>query len=127
MAPFDQTGFELAPAMKPSRELVPDLPAPVDPVLAKLIAARALIEKPEHWCKIHTDREDGARCIQGALYAVHVFGGPIREALIEALPPKFIEPVLRNISLMMFNDHLDTTHADVLSLFDRAIAARKAA
>ena len=46
--PFDQQNYILAPAITPSRELVRDLPTPVDPVLERLVEGRARVAKG--WC-----------------------------------------------------------------------------
>ena len=80
----------------------------------KLIAAKALIATPEKWGK-GKYKHDGRRCALiaidhgGAGYAGHM-------ALREALPGDFA-------CILAFNDHPDTTHADIMALFDRAIAA----
>jgi hypothetical protein len=99
-----------------------------------LIAARALIDTPEKWCKWHghmTRRkwlffEQHSYCTIGAI-AVEPGGHmntsrsayyKMRDALERALPPGF-----RNSFLVSFNDDESTTHNDVLALFDRAIEA----
>jgi hypothetical protein len=88
-------------------------------VLEVLIAARAEIAKG--WCKYSYEAPDGSVCAQGALERVGGFGTGARAALIDALSPEHLHPRHRNISLMLFNDQ--HTQADVLALFDRAIAA----
>lgn len=54
---------------------------------------------------------------------------PYARALIEALPVKWVDAGDRAKAdagaVINFNDHSDTTHADVLALFDRAIANLK--
>ena len=137
MAPFDQTGFELAPAMKPSRELVPDLPAPVDPVLDTLVKAREWLSDPAHWtkrrawrdrCGVATEHRHqvGSTCAIGAVTLFFDAGEDIRISVESAfwldsfVPEQF--PAVPE-----FNDHKNTKHADVLAMYDRAIAARKAA
>ncbi len=107
--PFDQQNFEL-----PRVE--------TDYTLSVLIKARALIQSG--WAQCFLRSPDGRYCAQGALQAQGVYGGPIRELLIEALPASAIHPRHRNISLMLWNDKDSTTRADVLALFDRVIAAR---
>jgi hypothetical protein len=88
--------------------------------LEVLIAARAEVEKG--WCKYSLEDPDGNVCAHGALERVGSYGrSHAREALIDALPPEHVHPRHRNISLMLFND--GHTQADVLALFDRAIAA----
>ncbi|MEL6388391.1 MAG: hypothetical protein AAFR00_13655 [Pseudomonadota bacterium] len=45
--------------------------------------------------------------------------GEARKLLVQALPGELA-------SVVSFNDDPDTTHADILALFDRAIAAAEA-
>lgn len=97
-----------------------------------LVAARALIEQPENWIqRIPTATRDGwpvgpgdrdaARfCAMGAitragLYCAHCAGASLELALPPGAPA----------SVAAFNDL--STHADVLALFDRAIALERAA
>ncbi len=98
---------------------------PTDGVLRVLTEARALIERPENWCK-NALYENGARCVLGALYNTQSdnsdgWNMPIGayNAINSAVPGAFL-------SIPHFNNDPSTTHADVLALFDRAIAARKA-
>lgn len=59
--------------------------------------------------------------IDGRFVSVEEVEGPLN-LLFDALP----QPKLhtnRDIAVWRWHDHDDTTHADVLSLFDRAIAA----
>lgn len=100
----------------------------ISPVARVLREAREKIEKPSNWCMIYfTHPDSGAHCIEGALNAVGcIFDNAVRDALIASIPaghPALRHP--RNIIPMMFNDYPSTTHADVLALFDRAIAARR--
>ena len=84
-----------------------------------LIAARALIETPEKWMKGPWP-EDGRMCVLRAVEKVCglAYGegpySPVGKALQDQLGVDAIGP---------YNDLPTTTHADVLSLFDRAIAA----
>ncbi len=92
-------------------------------VKENLIAARALIDTPEKWGK-GDDLANGGSCVM--LACSHVGRGPslafedMRSALIKALPAgaPLIGP-----AVVRFNDHPDTTHADIMALFDRAITA----
>lgn len=96
----------------------------------QLRAAKALIDAPEKWT-----REAFARnaqgvptilrkatcfCALGALdFAGHValaYDESAEDLLKDAVPTRFMN------SITAFNDHPDTTHADVMALFDRAIA-----
>jgi len=92
-----------------------------------LKAARALIDTPEKWTKeacvrdaagysVHNKDDDAVCfCIVGAL---HRGSAPayVDNLLRHELPPEHVG------SLYVFNDDPATTHADVMALFDRAIA-----
>jgi hypothetical protein len=85
-----------------------------------LRAARAAIAAPGLWCK--NAYKDGGRCC--AIGALEVLGEAAfkraRQALRHALPEGFL-------SVVAYNDHPTTTHADILALFDRAIEAEERA
>lgn len=101
-----------------------------------LIAARAKIEKPENWVREyyafdrsgHYTNPIGERaacwCILGALGCATGINpedcdilGPAHDMLTAALKERGRSP-----SLPLFNDDPATTHADILALYDRAIA-----
>ena len=85
-----------------------------------LIKARALIDTSDKWCKIHF-AAPGQHCTMGALEATVGHDrayGPYRTALLAALPNGF-----PYVSVINFNDDPSTTHADIMALFDRAIAS----
>lgn len=95
-------------------------------VKENLIAAKALIDTPEKWCKGRRHVFYGYTtphgavivkkyCAEGAMDAV---GGlsPERQALLNQTPRAY-----GNVA--EFNDSPDTTHADIMALFQRAIAA----
>ncbi len=103
--PFDQQNIE---------------PTLSDSILVTLIAARSRIESPEKWCKGSYEIGE-ARCIWGATQEVC---GTYWNPADEYLQPFALE--LGHAGSASLNDHPETTHADVLALFDRAIAARKA-
>ncbi len=91
----------------------------VVPTLAEdLRAAKALIDTPEKWHQGWYRNGKGAFCALGACREVtHGKGGdasPAATALKEALPDKWP-------TVVIFNDAADTTHADIMALFDRAI------
>jgi len=109
--------------------LQPHLPAPVDPVLRVLIEGRRKIENPDQWVKgaLMIERAGGrAYCALGACDFSEEAGerSGASDYLRAAIPKSHRAEVCR---LSSYNNHPDTTHADVLSLFDRAIASRKAA
>jgi hypothetical protein len=98
-----------------------------------LIAAKALIDTPEKWRK--DDHLHAGSCC--AVVAVNRVSGTegvwadgarpsaMRAALFDHLPDEWREKPVFNIAIRIgdFNDHPDTTHADVMALFDRAIAS----
>lgn len=113
--PFDQSTYQ--PEVK-------------DEVLDTLVKAREWLSDPAHWHKgSHgvrgLDGKYAATCAWGALglvlgQAQMKVPMHIQEYLHSQVPGR------RFASVMQFNDHPDTTHADILGVFDRAIAARKA-
>lgn len=85
-----------------------------------LIAARALIDTPEKWTKGSYER-DGCYCVAGAL-RIAIFGGlddngPYWDRYRTA------KRSLHPSDVILFNDASETTHADMMALFDRAIEA----
>jgi hypothetical protein len=95
-----------------------------------LIAARALIDTPEKWVRGHYERQ-GCYCALGAarkaLYGTTDWrpgedwrgdDNHVTTALRRELSEEW------HGSVDDFNDDPSTTHADVLALFDRAIAAQ---
>lgn len=91
-----------------------------------LIAARALIDTPEKWCKGAFEL-DGHLCALGALRKATT--GSAR--LPNAAPGEFVRYIRARMwieskvssGVEHFNDDPATTHADVLAMFDRAIEA----
>jgi hypothetical protein len=88
-------------------------------VVENLKAAKALIDTPEKWGK-DSFCSNGKRCAFGALIGVGAFKAPEIRALELAHPEGTFGAVAS------FNDAPDTTHADIMALFDRAIAAEEA-
>jgi len=88
----------------------------------RLEAARALISDPKHWAKNEYVESGSCYCALGALGMVASgvaanFLWEDREALLMALP-------VGVGSVVEFNDAVDTTHADIMDLFQRAIDAQ---
>ncbi len=92
-----------------------------------LVAAKALIADPAKWGKGSFALPDGCLCALGAVAKVCQFppdrpwvGHPsdVRDCLTRALPGS-------HRVVVSFNDHPDTTHADIMALFDRAINASR--
>ncbi len=115
--PFDSQSFEVTEA---------DV---VDPVLRNLITARDLLSDRRKWARGEYCVGD-AVCALGALLLANGedptrnggFCGNIKGeigALRAVLSPVWLGFV------HSFNDAPSTTHADVLALFDRAIASRR--
>lgn len=114
------------PSNMPNKQLVEDLKA-----------ARAVIETPDKWAKGYyaydakgnwTDADNPEACKFCGIGAVQkVTDGEWgdRARVVE----KFLTEVIRSDTFLYFpkfNDDPDTTHADVLAAFDRAIAAAEA-
>lgn len=100
--PFDQTNF---------------IEAPVSRVVRILQVARAKIEDPANWRKDEFEKE-GRYCAVGAVISVSGWGDCSAWRALDAVCELQCTP--------WFNDQPTTTHADVLALFDRAIAAAEA-
>lgn len=99
-----------------------------DPILAILLAGRTkIIEKG--WCQGSASDVHGRVC---AGYAINMFSTEIRSIdeiraanyLENAIPAFSLATLVRCVS--SYNDLPTTTHADILALYDRAIAARMA-
>lgn len=112
----------VAPAITPSRELVPDLPAPVDPVLRHLIDGRAALINPSDWCQGATVNESGQRCSWGALRLVN--GDRWECEAEEYLKRAALDLDPSAGGFIGFND--GHSHSEVIAMWDRAIASRKA-
>jgi hypothetical protein len=100
-----------------------------------LAAARAKIEKPEHWTQGFFARDKDKKpaiphgstatcwCALGALRNVashhHVIATPARRLAGDSL--QLASRSYFNMSVGDFNDHPKTRHEDVLVLFDMAI------
>ena len=97
-----------------------------------LIAAKAMISDPKHWHKgsfcegpglpDYELPEDYCVCAWGTLEWLARYGCNIEDqtrleadaALIDALPEPYVW-------VPDYNDHKDTTHDDIMALFDRAV------
>lgn len=94
-----------------------------------LIAAKALIDTPEKWRKGENAYWYEPFCVLGACREVSYDRGGLpdmqgmRKALRLALPPEYRNDEIFDYPTTRFNDDPDTTHADVMALFDRAIAS----
>lgn len=99
-------------------------------VRENLIAAKALIDTPEKWGKGEGFTEPvGCLCAESACAQAAAPFQLVKvlswEALEKALPePWRTRCVTEDMAVHWFNDDPSTTHADIMALFDRAIAAQ---
>lgn len=92
-----------------------------------LIAARALIDTPEKWTKNAKARNAAGRSVSpagGSAVCWCGFG-----ALVKVCGPREAENVAYAAfhgpgNIAGLNDRPETTHSDIMALFDRAIAAQ---
>lgn len=82
-----------------------------------LTRARKLIASPDKWCQGFFENRKGQHCAFGALLDV-TGGGPIFERALGQLNAAAREA--GEVNVINLNDH--RTHAEVLDLFDVAIA-----
>lgn len=99
-------------------------------VKENLIAAKALIDTPDKWAHENSMRRiEGGNCLC-ALDAVSAAigkawkGGDEERAALESQVPSGRWSRYKLHPVAQYNDHPDTTHADIMSLFDRAIEAQ---
>lgn len=89
-----------------------------------LVGARKLLEDPANW--IRGDFEDnGGHCLIGACRAVARAHSVTDERLVAHAIHGLREVISyegRGTSVALFNDSMRTSHADVLSVLDLAIA-----
>ena len=84
----------------------------------KLRRAKSLIDTPDKWIKGDRVRVVNNQRCYCAVGALEMAGARFRP-LVRALPGG-------SYTIVDFNDAPTTTHADVMALFDRAIAAEEA-
>lgn len=91
-----------------------------------LVAAKALIPSPRLWRQ--GDRHPDSLCAMMAVGRVTQPGGQsnprfdaARSAMMDALPADS-QSRFSSAPVVTFNDDPATTHADIMALFDRAIA-----
>ncbi|HWU19350.1 MAG TPA: hypothetical protein VN155_16840 [Devosia sp.] len=98
-------------------------------VKENLIAAKALIDMPEKWIKgtFHAWMPSGTECfcLAGAVIEASSHD---TDGLREAETISALVGALDGFDTVIgFNDAAATTHADIMALFDRAIAAQDGA
>lgn len=99
-----------------------------------LIAAKALIDTPEKWRKDDRDFYDECCCAAIACHRVSrrgrigIVAGEAEDAMLQSLYDA-LDDEWRTVHgepgvyVGHYNDAPDTTHADIMALFDRAIEA----
>ena len=102
-----------------------------DDLLRTLIEARALIAKPEHWVK-GLPPGDGTFCAGMAADLAAMRRDDLGPAVRLALSSRTLAWLQQAlpigwIGIVAYNDRPDTSHADILALYDRAIAKRREA
>lgn len=86
-----------------------------------LVEARELIAHPSQWVKGVMSNGDGAYCSLGAVHFLgDKYGHTTRDQAFDAL-----EKIIPHRGIVGFNDAPETTHDDVLVMFDQAIANEK--
>lgn len=102
-------------------------------VKENLIAAKALIDMPEKWRKDPSSREKSCCAIVATNRVTELDQGGkeagLWAALYSALPPHWRlaqNDTQHGWRVGEFNDHPDTTHSDIMALFQRAIDAQDA-
>lgn len=101
-------------------------------VAKDLRAAKRLIRTPKKWTqgRMHGD---GCYCAWGAVrVVVGLYADDPPESAWERenaalVALRLAEPLRRKVHLIEFNDSRNRTHADIMRLFDDAIAAEEAA
>lgn len=81
--------------------------------------AEDLIFDPANWMKGGNDPSDRKWCAVGALHHVAAFEDVMKIRIIEAEMFYLLPDDFDNV--VEFNDHPDTTHEDILSLYDETI------
>jgi hypothetical protein len=117
-----------------SPRIIEEIERTTDPVLERLRLGRDRIANG--WCKGIVFR-DGSYCARGAVFPDAANDPALTDqvavaceaALLAAVPPSYVPHSVwvemvayRHVG---FNNHPDTTQADVVALFDRAIAKRE--
>lgn len=108
--PFDQTNFE-----------------PADAILEALVTARGLIDEPRKWWRGHGDGFN-KYCIltaTGEGWQISGGDGPDDGHMICGYLRSAV-PAITTLGVANYNDAATTTHAMVIAVMDRAIAARRA-
>lgn len=90
-------------------------------LLAILEKAEDLLIDPANWMKGDNDPAGQRWCAMGALHYSAAFEDVMKIRIIEAEMFELLPEGFDNV--IAFNDHPDTTHEDILSLYDETIQA----
>ena len=114
----------LFPNLRATPPFISPAPTPEQTTLQVLQLARTLIENERHWIQRRNETLDGRRCAVGALRSAARLldlrgqpNGPHNHLLAVAISRGFTD-------VEKMNDH--SSHAQVLSAFDQAIARARA-
>ena len=102
--------------------------------LSVLRSAKELISTPERWTRGEMARDEAGRCVShsdDAAVSWCIEGAIWRSVKHEESRFNALQALSRELPVELrwphvFNDYDDTTHADVMELFDRTIAAEEA-
>ena len=89
-------------------------------VVTVLKKARALIDRPEKWCKNALYRGD-ARCLRGAIWDASGESYPVASRAERALGFKSGRGERWDVCLPAWNNAEERTHAEIMAALDRAI------
>ncbi len=129
--PFDNLNMPLARAFVAPHRPSPPTVVAADAVTHVLIAARVILNDENAWCGHGPGDERITFCAAMAVRRAagcSMSGGfgyePASSALWSAAMNDLDAQLGNRFSVAEYNDAFTTTHADVLALFDRAIASR---
>lgn len=91
-----------------------------------LRSARKFLSNEDRWCKNVLVDPCGRRCLMGAMsnYVPDEWSSGLYDAV--CVVETHVPSAYSGMGLAVFNDAESTTHANVLDLLDRAIAAEEA-
>jgi len=91
------------------------------PIVIALLRVREYLTPPQSWCKLAAVGPAGSRCLG------YTIEREIQEPIRRYVTKRVIEAVLRRgfEHIIAFNDYHTTTHEEVLSVLDEAIARER--
>jgi len=95
-------------------------------LLIEVEETRRFLKNPEHWTKGAGSGPNDSRCLINAMPGGSAFceGAQLMDELAEKLYPQRTNGT-KNRPAAQFNDHPDTTHAEVLAFLDEVVAEAK--